>query len=613
MADLGYHTPSGRRPTRRHTSYARPNVDSDDLDDFEEESGRASRARTRLIVEGFSNLALIATFFAGVQAELLSDSNDDNEGALSIATSAAFFGGLIFSVFTAILATLSGRWFSILREDDADYLSSRWLAQDSRLNIEDAEKGNQRLGPDLKEYLDFQIKSLQGARLKKTGVKSRAGTLGSSQTNANRDSKNEGTPMLDAAPLSRVDSPEPVAAGVDERPSAQTNASFDPLVFDIDCILNLLHKERTGQPANFSNRQMELRHENQQMCHTTWKERALGWALLSPIVTETRLYALNDNMPIPEARRATIEIIDAPARARTSPTRMHTEPIGMHEPASTLIQRIKSANRRSTIMSMSPSMRLVNGDIGDGISGRATRQRTQLIVEGFSNLALVAVLFSGVQAQLIQIIAEDVATQNTLDIATNAVFFGGLVLSVFSAMLACLSGRWFSILREDDSEYLSSCWLAAECNEDHPKLPDYVRFQLRLWGKKLSEDADLSEEKDSVTASIEEPENLANPKDEDIKRILKLLERDNKDNNGETTMREKFMSQILLSAIWICSAAFVLFCAGIVMLVWNKQHITVAICTSALVFVCISFIPMFFLKHRRKHVISHLNLKRPAL
>ncbi|CAE6447244.1 unnamed protein product [Rhizoctonia solani] len=78
---------------------------SEDLDDFEEESGRASRARTKLIVEGFSNLALIATFFAGVQAQLLSDTNDDNIGALSIATSAAFFGGLIFSVFTAILAT----------------------------------------------------------------------------------------------------------------------------------------------------------------------------------------------------------------------------------------------------------------------------------------------------------------------------------------------------------------------------------------------------------------------------------------------------------------------------------------------------------------------------
>ncbi|CAE6418836.1 unnamed protein product [Rhizoctonia solani] len=318
-------------------------------------------------------------------------------------------------------------------------------------------------------------------------------------------------------------------------------------------------------------------------------------------------------MPTSESRRATIEIIDAPARIHAAPTRMHTEPARIHaEPASTLVQRINNNNRRSRTMSISPSMRLVNGDIGDGISGRATRQRTQLIVEGFSNLALVAVLFSGVQAQLIQIIAEDVATQNTLDIATNAVFFGGLVLSVFSAMLACLSGRWFSILREDDSEYLSSCWLAAECNENHPKLPDYVRFQLRLWEKKLSDDAEFPEEKDSM-GSDEDPEDIKNPKDEDIKRILKLLERDNKENNGETTMREKLMSQILLSAIWICSAAFVLFCAGIVMLVWNKQHITVAICTSALVFVCISFIPMFFLKHRRKHVISYLNLKRPAL
>ncbi|CAE6416935.1 unnamed protein product [Rhizoctonia solani] len=318
-------------------------------------------------------------------------------------------------------------------------------------------------------------------------------------------------------------------------------------------------------------------------------------------------------MSTPGARRTTVEIVDTPTHVHAPPTRMNTEPARIHtEPSSTLIQRFKSINRRSTGISLSPSMHLINGDIGDGISGRATRQRTQLIVEGFSNLALVAVLFSGVQAQLIQIIAEDTDGQNALDIATNAVFYGGLVLSVFSALLACLSGRWFSILREDDSEYLSSCWLAAECNDEHPKLPDYVRFQLRLWEKKLSDDAEYPEEKQSAT-STEDPEGLKNPRDEDIKHILKLLNRDILENESEATMREKFMSQILLSAIWICSAAFVLFCAGIVMLVWNKQHITVAILTSALVFVCISFIPMFFLKHRRKHVISHLNLKRPAL
>ncbi|KDN36178.1 hypothetical protein RSAG8_11010, partial [Rhizoctonia solani AG-8 WAC10335] len=263
-------------------------------------------------------------------------------------------------------------------------------------------------------------------------------------------------------------------------------------------------------------------------------------------------------MPTSESRRPTVEIIDKQAR-------IHAEP-------STLIRRVNRHSRRSTLLSMSPSMHLVSGDVGDGAGGRAMRQRTQLIVEGFSNLALVAVLFSGVQAQLIQIIAEPVETQNALDIATNAVFFGGLVLSVFSAMLASLSGRWFSILREDDSEYLSSCWLAAECNEKHPKLKDYVRFQLRLWEKKLSDDAEYpeSEDKESST-STDDPEDLKNPRDEDIKRILQLLERDNNQNEGDATGREKIMSKILLSAIWICSAAFVLFCAGIVMLVWEAH------------------------------------------
>ncbi|CAE6511358.1 unnamed protein product [Rhizoctonia solani] len=305
-------------------------------------------------------------------------------------------------------------------------------------------------------------------------------------------------------------------------------------------------------------------------------------------------------MPTPESRRPTVELIDNPAR-------IHSEPV------STLFQRVKRHNRRSTTLSLSPSMHMVNGDIGDGISGRATRQRTQLIVEGFSNLALVAALFSGVLAQLIQIVAEPVETQNSLDIATNAAFFGGLVLSIFSAMLASLSGRWFSLLREDDSEYLSSCWLAAECNEKYPKLEEYVRFQLRLWERRLSDGAEYPESDDKESASIDDPEDLKNPKDEDIKRILQMLERDNSENEGQTSVREMLMSKILLSAIWICTAAFVLFCAGIVILVWNKQHISVAIITSAMVFVCVSFIPMLFLKHRRKHVINHLNLKRPAL
>ncbi|KAG8713832.1 hypothetical protein FRC11_010816 [Ceratobasidium sp. 423] len=209
MSDSGiYATSPARRQTRKQSSYPQPKGDSDDLDDFEEESGRASRARTRLIVEGFSNLALIAIFFAGVQAQLLSDTNDENSTPLSVATSAAFFGGLIFSVFTAILATLSGRWFSILREDDADYLSSRWLAQDSGWGGGDVEKGSRRhVGPDLKEYLDFQIKSLRDTleKKRKMNAKSRRGTVASTPMNMS-----VGLP-LDGPSPPRVDSP--VSAG----------------------------------------------------------------------------------------------------------------------------------------------------------------------------------------------------------------------------------------------------------------------------------------------------------------------------------------------------------------------------------------------------------------
>lgn len=47
---------------------------------------------------------------------------------------------------------VSGRWFSILREDDADYLSSRWLAQDC------LEEGK---NPNLETYINFQIQELE--------------------------------------------------------------------------------------------------------------------------------------------------------------------------------------------------------------------------------------------------------------------------------------------------------------------------------------------------------------------------------------------------------------------------------------------------------------------
>ncbi|KAG8713833.1 hypothetical protein FRC11_010817 [Ceratobasidium sp. 423] len=240
MSELG--------PKRDPTAIA----DQNHANEFEQDIGRATRARTRLIVEGFSNLALIATFFAGVQAQLISMTSSGHEkdayGPVAAATNAAFFGGLIFSVFTAVLATLSARWFSILREDDADFLSSRWLSQDSKHEV-----------PALLEnYLDYQIKSLE--RIKR------------------------------GLPNSRPNS---------QSIEKQSDKAFNPIQFDADCILRLLRKERgyldlekgteqrtqvggQGDLAYLS--RDESTATKPEMPKPTFRERILSCVLLSPLV-----------------------------------------------------------------------------------------------------------------------------------------------------------------------------------------------------------------------------------------------------------------------------------------------------------------------------------------
>ncbi|KAG9098885.1 hypothetical protein FRC06_005878, partial [Ceratobasidium sp. 370] len=265
-------------------------------------------------------------------------------------------------------------------------------------------------------------------------------------------------------------------------------------------------------------------------------------------------------------------------------------------------------------------------------SGRATRARTRLIVEGFANLALVAILFSGVQAQLITV-ANDNTDDSKLSVATMAVFFGGLIFSVFAAMLATLSGRWFSILREDDSDYLSSCWLAQDCaehgTEKGPKLEQYLEFQIQELQEKVNKERQKARayregtltpvpKRDSAAGTltnqpgvsptsprsdgqaskgIQDEKNgleVYNPIVDDLERIIKLLrvEKENgsreslackKIKPGRTTIREHTVSLTLLSPLVVCCTAFLLFCTGILMLAWNKQPRPVAIFTSATV------------------------------
>lgn len=278
---------------------------------------------------------------------------------------------------------------------------------------------------------------------------------------------------------------------------------------------------------------------------------------------------------------------------------------------------------------------------GASLGAYETRQRTQLVVEGFSNLALLAILFSGVQAQFISSTSTD--NSNAAARATNAVLFGGLILSVCSALLATLSGRWFSILREDDSEFLSSHWLAAESRQKMTPFQEYLKFQREAWLNKLplqfqqhySQPLSPDELKgdgssmwhDAITASpvqdmVEMEAGVAgqrylkphgpipNPRERDVQYVINMIDEELK---GDTTLREKIISKVLLSAVGICCAAFALFAVGIMLLVWNTQPFDVAISTTIILGLNLILMPGFFLKHRHKRVISQLSLGRAAL
>lgn len=104
--------------------------------------------------------------------------------------------------------------------------------------------------------------------------------------------------------------------------------------------------------------------------------------------------------------------------------------------------------------------------------------------------------------------------------------------------------------------------------------------------------------------------NSPTPKEQDVLFVIRLLE---EELAQETTVREKIMSKVLLSAVAVCCLAYALFCVGIMLLVWNTQPFSVAIFTTLLVALVVMMMPGFFLKHRHKRVISELALGRAAL
>ncbi|PFH47290.1 hypothetical protein AMATHDRAFT_6899 [Amanita thiersii Skay4041] len=105
---------------------------------MEAEAWRDGHQRAKLIKEGYRSLALICTFMAGVQAQILSVIPDRDTTAVQVAT-AFFYSSLLANIFGGILGSLSARWFEMLTPEEADHIYA-WIGLeiDSSLGVKQA-------------------------------------------------------------------------------------------------------------------------------------------------------------------------------------------------------------------------------------------------------------------------------------------------------------------------------------------------------------------------------------------------------------------------------------------------------------------------------------------
>lgn len=94
-----------------------------------------------------------------------------------------------------------------------------------------------------------------------------------------------------------------------------------------------------------------------------------------------------------------------------------------------------------------------------------------------------------------------------------------------------------------------------------------------------------------------------NPRERDLQFMINMID---EEINSGITFGEKMLSKVLLSTILVWYSAFVLLCMGIMLLVWGTQPLPVALFATVLLGWNLLFVPSFFLKHRRKRVLSQL-------
>ena len=67
-----------------------------------------------------------ATFFAGLQGQMLSGSSLDNSTTAAKLVNAFWYAGIFCDIFGAVLATMTARWFELLEDKEVEVLKKAW-------------------------------------------------------------------------------------------------------------------------------------------------------------------------------------------------------------------------------------------------------------------------------------------------------------------------------------------------------------------------------------------------------------------------------------------------------------------------------------------------------
>jgi len=172
--------------------------------------------------------------------------------------------------------------------------------------------------------------------------------------------------------------------------------------------------------------------------------------------------------------------------------------------------------------------------------------------KGYQSLALIATFLSGVEAQIISFMLNDGNKSNSAYEAFNTLFLVAIILSMFGAVTATLSMRWYSIVPKRSVKLLA-----------HRR--SYDQGQI----------------------------------DEDLPHPTHC-----------ETISELMIVFALNSCLWLTGAGFLIFIAGILTYTWARQERPVAIVTSiaaacGLFCMCLFYVPFEF-----EYVIRNLRFIR---